>query len=82
MSDFTVGRLEHYKMLMEPTPPFLDALIAEKQKHDDLQQEIGSLIGKLETRAEKAHSKRFHTSASALRHTARDLTRILEGDNG
>ena len=63
-------------------PALIDALIAEKRKHDDLRQEIGSLIGRLETRAENAHSNRSYASAVAFRETARDLTRILKATDG
>ena len=42
MSDLTISQLEHYKVMMEPTPPFLDALIAEKQAHAALRKRIRS----------------------------------------
>lgn len=47
MPDLTIKQLEHYKVLMEPTPPFLDALIAEKKAHAELRKRIEDRIQEL-----------------------------------
>lgn len=47
MPDLTIKQLEHYKVLMEPTPPFLEALIAEKQAHAELRKRIEERIREL-----------------------------------
>ena len=47
MSDLTISQLEHYKVMMEPTPPFLDVLIAEKQAHAALRKRIEERIREL-----------------------------------
>ena len=47
MSDLTIKQLEHCKILMEPTPPFLNALIAEKRAHQELRSRIEDRIQEL-----------------------------------
>lgn len=47
MPDLTIKQLEHYKILMEPTPPFLNALIAEKRAHAELRERIEDRIQEL-----------------------------------
>lgn len=71
MSDLTIERLEDLKILMEPTPPFLDALIAEKRAH----QETLHLVRELWS---DVHHHGNVGRVSILRH----LTRILEATDG
>lgn len=83
MSDLTIEQLEHYKVLMEPTPPFLEALIAEKQAHQKLRAEIGEVLDvvKYETWLHDDWGK-FPEAVQMGSYVAGQLTRILEAGNG
>lgn len=82
MSDFTIGQLEHYKILMEPTPPFIEALIAEKRAHQKLRAEIEEVLDtvKHETWLHDDEGQ-FPETVQLGSYVAGQLTRILEADN-
>ena len=86
MSDLTIEQLEHYKILMEPTPPFLDALIAEKRAHAELRKRIEERIRELKQplcsyMPEGDELDDYLEQWGRQSHEVEILTEILEGDD-
>lgn len=83
MSDLTNERLEHYKVLMEPTPPFLEALIAEKRENQRIRTELEAVLDvvKHETWLHDDWGK-FPEAVQMGSYVEGQLTRILGADNG
>lgn len=74
MSNLTIEQLEDLKFQMEPTPPFLEALIEEKKAHAELRAWVESLhprVGSVEGGAVTFHKAHFLD----------EITRVLEGDD-
>lgn len=95
MSDFTIERLEHFRKVMEPTPPFLEALIAEKRAHQKLRDRIGRLRDWYNERGEYMYNlyeesldRQFKDDSGSYSFTADELSATLdprdegEADNG
>lgn len=87
MSDLTISQLEHYKVMMEPTPPFLDALIAEKRAHAELRKRIEGRIRELKAplcshMPEGGELDDYLEQWDRQSYEAEILTEILEGDDG
>lgn len=74
MSNLTIEQLEDLKFQMEPTPPFLEALIEEKKAHQELRawlENLHSRVGSVGGGAVTFHKANFLD----------EITRILEGDD-
>ena len=80
MSDLTISQLEHYKVMMEPTPPFLDALIAEKQAHAELLRKLDEMLSWWGKSSEKLSARGMEELAEVSRRRMSQLTQILEGN--
>lgn len=91
MSNLTIEQLEDLKILMEPTPPFLDALIAEKKTHAELRAEVEAMREDWGCKAERSAGARDNSEhpakaaharhLKAHQHVIQRLTDILEGHN-
>lgn len=85
MHNSTIEQMEHFKKVMEPTPPFLEALIAEKQAHEKLRagvQEMRDWYIARSQRMRRAYAETFHSKfadrAEYHKNVADMLNDILE----